>query len=65
MPLRMAQALGYEAIKRGFQVMYRSIFDLVRNFMKDEAFNQADRTLRKYLKPELVVIDAWIQVCLR
>jgi len=53
----LAQALGYEAIKQGFQVMYRSIFDLVRDFLKDEAFNQADRTLRKYLKPELVIID--------
>jgi DNA replication protein DnaC len=25
--------------------------------MKDEAFNQQDKTLRKYLKPELVIID--------
>jgi DNA replication protein DnaC len=53
----LAQALGYEAIKHGFQVLYRSIFDLVRDFLKDEAFNQQDRTLRKYLKPELVIID--------
>ena len=40
-----------------FQVLYRSIFDLVRDFMKDEAFNQQDRTLRRYLKPELLIID--------
>ena len=53
----LAQALGYEAIRHGFQVLYRSIFDLVRDFLKDEAFNQQDRTLRKYLKPELVIID--------
>ncbi len=53
----LAQALGYEAIKAGFQVLYRSIFDLVRDFMKDEAFNQQDRTLRKYLKPDLLIID--------
>ena len=53
----LAQALGYEAIKAGFQVLYRSIFDLVRDFMKDEAFNQQDKTLRKYLKPDLVIID--------
>ena len=53
----LAQALGYEAIKQGFQVLYRSIFDLVRDFLKDEAFNQQDRTLRKYLKPEFVIID--------
>ena len=53
----LAQALGYEAIKAGFVVFYRSIFDLVRDFMKDEAFNQQDKTLRKYLKPDLVIID--------
>ena len=53
----LAQALGYEAIKMNFQVLYRSIFDLVRDFLKDEAFNQQDRTLRKYLKPDLVIID--------
>jgi len=39
----------YEAIKMNFHVLYRSIFDLVRDFMKDEAFNQQDKTLRKYL----------------
>jgi len=53
----LAQALGYEAIKMNFQVLYRSIFDLVRDFFKDEAFNQQDRTLRRYLKPELLIID--------
>src|SRR5262245_26378071 len=53
----LAQALGYEAIKQGKQVLYRSIFDLVRDFLKDEAFSQQDRTLRRYLKPDLVIID--------
>jgi DNA replication protein DnaC len=53
----LAQALGYEAIKAGFEVLYRSIFDLVRDFMKDEAFSQQDKTLRKYLRPDLVIID--------
>jgi DNA replication protein DnaC len=54
---RLAQALGYEAIKQGRSVLYRSIFDLVRDFLRDEAFNQQDKTLRKYLKPDLVIID--------
>jgi DNA replication protein DnaC len=53
----LAQALGYEAIKAGFEVRYRSIFDLVRDFMKDEAFNQQDKTLRQYLRPDLLIID--------
>ncbi len=53
----LAQAIGYEAIKLGHQVLYRSIFDLVRDFLRDEAFNQQDRVLRKYLKPDLLIID--------
>ena len=53
----LAQAIGYEAIKMNFQVLYRSIFDLVRDFLKDEAFSQQERTVRKYLKPDLVIID--------
>ena len=54
----LAQALGYQAIKLNFQVLYRSIFDLVRDFLKDEAFNQQDRVLRRYLKPDLLIIDS-------
>ncbi len=53
----LAQALGYEAIKQGKEVLYRSIFDLVRDFLQEEAFKGQDKTLRKYLKPELVIID--------
>lgn len=53
----LAQAIGHQAIKLNFQVLYRSIFDLVRDFLKDEAFNQQDRVLRRYLKPDLLIID--------
>jgi DNA replication protein DnaC len=53
----LAQALGYEAIKQGKEVLYRSIFDLVRDFLREEAFQQQDKTLRKYLRPDLVIID--------
>ena len=53
----LAQAIGYEAIKMDFHVLYRSIFDLVNDFLKDEAFSQRERTVRKYLNPDLVIID--------
>jgi archaellum biogenesis ATPase FlaH len=33
----LVQALGYLAIKQGFVVLYRSIFDVVRDFLRDEA----------------------------
>jgi DNA replication protein DnaC len=53
----LAQALGYQAIKAGFTVLYRSIFDLVRDFLHDEAFAGIDKMLTRYLKPDLVIID--------
>lgn len=53
----LAQAIAYEALKMNFSVLYRSIFDLVRDFLRDDAFNQQDRTLRRYLKPDLLIID--------
>ena len=53
----LSEALGYQAIKMGYTVLYRSIFDLVREFMKDEAFSGEEKTLTRYLKADLVIID--------
>src|SRR6266851_4448612 len=53
----LAQALGYQAIKAGFVVLYRSIFDVVRDFLHDEALGGEDKVLTRYLKPDLLLID--------
>jgi DNA replication protein DnaC len=53
----LAQAIGYQAIKQGHVVFYRSIFDVVRDFLQDEALEGQDRILSKYLKPDLLIID--------
>jgi len=53
----IAQALGLQAIKAGHQVLYRSVFDMVRDFNQDEALAGEDRVLKRYLKPELLIID--------
>ena len=60
----LVQALGYQAIKNGFTVLYRSIFDLVRDFLSDEALGGQSaglggttKTLDRYLRPDLVIID--------
>ena len=53
----LCQALGYQAIKSGFTVLYRSIFDLVRDFLSDEGLGGQDKTLERYLRPDLVIID--------
>ena len=53
----LVQALGYVAIKQNFQVLYRSIFDVVRDFLRDEALEGEERVLTRYLKPDLLIID--------
>ena len=53
----LAQALGYQALQAGFLVLYRSIFDVVRDFLPDEALGGEDKVLARYLKPDLLLID--------
>jgi DNA replication protein DnaC len=53
----LVQALGRQAILQGFVVLYRSIFDLVRDFLHDEAFDGQEKVLARYLKPDLLIID--------
>jgi len=53
----LVQGIGYQAIKAGFTVLYRSIFDVVREFLHDEAIQIDDKVLARYLKPDLVIID--------
>lgn len=53
----LAQAIGTEAIKAGFVVLYRSVFDLVRDLLAEETQYGESRLLAKYLKPDLLIID--------
>lgn len=52
----LAQALGYELIKRGKSVLYRSVFDVVTELLELELENYA-KTLNRYLKCDLLIID--------
>lgn len=53
----LSQAIGLAAIRSGFTVYYRSIFDTVRDFLHDEAMDGHERILQRYLKPDLLIID--------
>lgn len=53
----LVQALGYQAIKADHVVLYRSIFDVVRDFLHDEALAGEEKVLNRYLKPDLLIID--------
>jgi DNA replication protein DnaC len=53
----LVQALGYQVVKTGHGVLYRSIFDVVRDFLHDEAVGKEHKILSYYLKPDLLIID--------
>ena len=53
----LVQALGYQLVKAGCTVLYRSIFDLVRDFLHDEALGSDEKVMSRYLKPDLLIID--------
>ena len=53
----IAQAVGLQAVKSGFVALYRSIFDVVRDFLHEETVSQQDRQMDRYLKPDLLIID--------
>jgi len=53
----LVQAIGQQAVRLGFTVLYRSIFDLAREFLRDEDLAGEDKVLVSYLKPDLLIID--------
>ena len=53
----LVQAIGYQALKMGFAVLYRSIFDVVRDFVQEETPGSDEKVLNKCLKPDLLIID--------
>lgn len=53
----LAQAIGYHAIKAGFQALYCSIFDLIRELQREQSPAELERTTGRYLKADLLIID--------
>jgi DNA replication protein DnaC len=52
----LAQAIGYQLIRTGKTVLYRSIFDVVEELALS-APEKRQRTLQRYLKCDLLIID--------
>jgi DNA replication protein DnaC len=53
----IVQSIGRQLIREGFTVYYRSIFDCVRDFLHDEAFQGHEKILQRYLTPDLLILD--------
>lgn len=53
----LAQAIGHELIKAGKVVLYRSIFDILADLREDGPEKKHERTMKRYLKCDLLIID--------
>ena len=53
----LVQAIGHQAAKMGFTVLYRSIFDCLSELIQAENFGENIKTMNRYLKPDLLIID--------
>jgi DNA replication protein DnaC len=53
----LGQAIGHQAAKIGFTVLYRSIFDTVTELIQAENFGDNVKTMNRYLKVDLLIID--------
>jgi DNA replication protein DnaC len=53
----IAQAIGHELIKAGKVVLYRSIFDVLADLQDNGTDQKHERTMKRYLKCDLLIID--------
>ena len=53
----LVQAIGHQAARIGLTVLYRSIFDTVAELMQAQNFGDTTKTMARYLKPDLLIID--------
>ncbi|MEI7903472.1 MAG: ATP-binding protein [bacterium] len=57
MRMSIAQAIGSQAVKMGFIVLYSSIFDLVRELRDLDGVSSGGKALARFMKPDLLIVD--------
>lgn len=53
----IAQALGHEACRRGYDVLFAKTSKLLRGLLASRADNSWEKRIRKYLKPDVLILD--------
>lgn len=53
----LAKAIGHEAVKRRYSVLFTKFYPLLRAFQKADVEGTTEKTLKKYVKPALLIID--------
>lgn len=53
----LAQALGQEACRRGFQVLFTNAYKMLQHLHGGRADDSLERRLKIYLRPDLLILD--------
>jgi DNA replication protein DnaC len=53
----LVAAIGHQATRIGFAVLYRSIFDTIGELIEAENFGNNSKIMKRYLQPDLLIID--------
>jgi DNA replication protein DnaC len=53
----LAQALGHEACRRGYSVLFVKAVKMLRHLFASRADQSWERQIRKYLNPDLLILD--------
>lgn len=54
-----AVSLGYEAIKKGYTVLFFTLHDLINQLVKAKELNKLEKMMNKILKTDLLILDEW------
>ena len=53
----LATAIGYQAYLKGYGVLFTTAIDVINTLTADMAAGQLKKGLKRYLKPELLILD--------
>ncbi len=55
----IAKALGYEAVNKGYSVLFERTNKMLEDIYSGKADNTFNKRLSKYIKPDLLILDDW------
>jgi DNA replication protein DnaC len=55
----IAKAIGYEAVNRGYNVLFERTNKMLEDIYSGKADNTFNKRLSKYIKPDLLILDDW------
>jgi len=55
----IAKAIGYEAVNKGYNVLFERTNKMLEDIYSGKADNTFNKKINKYIKPDLLILDDW------